>query len=128
MTIDITHGLPTKPAAASTARAPQDSDKAKTPTPATPEVDEIATENAGTGTVDPARLAEAVRRANLTAELFSAENRGVRFEVSEPTQHVVVKVLDEDEETIVRQFPPEEFLAASARLRELRNVLVDRTA
>ena len=128
MAIDITQSLPTKPAAASTARAPQDSDRAKSPAPATPEADEDATENAGAETVDPARLAEAVRRANKTAELFSAENRGLRFEVNEPTQHVVVKVLDEDEERVVRQFPPDEFLEASARLRELRSVLVDRVA
>lgn len=128
MAIDISQSLTAKPAAASTARAPQDSDKAKSPAPATPEADVTATENASAETVDPARLAEAVRRANQTAELFAAENRGLRFEVDEPTQRVVVKVLNQDDETVVRQFPPDEFLAASERLRELRSVLVDRMA
>lgn len=124
--MDITHGLPARPAAASTARAPQDSDKSKQPTPATPDEDVAATENAGAETIDPARLAEAVRRANMTAKLFSAENRSVRFEVNDETQRVVVKVMNRDDETVVRQFPPDEFLAASARLRELRSMLVDR--
>ena len=78
--------------------------------------------------MDPARLAEVIRRANASAELFSTEHRNVRFEINETTQRVVVKVLDEESETVVRQYPPEEFLEMAARLREFRNVLVDKTA
>ena len=129
MAIDISHSLPARQTGGgSAARTPQDSDGARTPTPAVPEADALATENAGTETVDPARLAQAVRRANESAQTFAPENRGLRFEVSESTDHVVVKVLDEDEERVVRQFPPEEFLKVSAQLRELRTGLVDKIA
>ena len=128
MAMDITKSLPTRPAAAHTARAAGDADNSKSPSPATPENDEVATENVGRSEVDPARLAEVIRRANASAELFSTEHRNVRFEINETTQRVVVKVLDEDSETVVRQFPPEEFLEMAARLRAFRNVLVDKTA
>ena len=128
MAMDITKSLPTRPAAAHTARAAGDSDKSTVPAPATPENDAVATENVGADALDPARLAEVIRRANASAELFSTEHRNVRFEINETTQRVVVKVLDQDNETVVRQYPPEEFLEMAARLREFRNVLVDKTA
>lgn len=127
MAIDISQGLPAR-AAATTARSPADPDKSRAPAPATSEKDDLESENAGTGAVDPARLAEVVRRANATVEMFAAENRGVRFEISEPTNHVVVTVIDEDEKRIVRQFPPEGFLKVAERLHEFRRLLVDEVA
>ena len=127
MGINITQTLPTKPNTASSSRTAADSDKSRVLAPAVPEAVETATENAGPQ-IDPARLAEVVGRANAAAEMFSAENRGVNFSVNEETQHVVVRVVDEDEERVVRQFPPDEFLKMADRLQDLRNVIFDSVA
>ncbi len=120
MAIEVSQPLTTRPGL-TTARAAEDPEKTPQPAPAPRSEDEDRADHA-VEEVDPARLGEAVERANRATESLASSGRLVRFEVHEPTGDVVVKVLEEESEEIVRQIPPEEFLAMA---HQLRSVLLD---
>jgi len=127
MALDVSQVTSNK-AGPTTARAPEDPEKATRPAPAVREEDEAQEENLVPTEIDPARLAEAVKRANQMTEALAADSRMLRFEVFEATGDVVVKVLAEESEEIVRQMPSEEFLRMASKLRDFRSLLLDRVA
>ena len=53
-------------------------------------------------------------------------NVGLRFSVHEPTGRTVVRVVDKETETLIREIPPEEFLNLAARLDEMIGILFDK--
>ncbi|MCP4645870.1 MAG: flagellar protein FlaG [bacterium] len=64
------------------------------------------------------------------AEAFSGAlgllNRGLRFEVDDETNAVIVHVIDRETQEVIRQIPPEEFVNLAHRLAEFVGLLFDR--
>lgn len=55
-------------------------------------------------------------------------NYSVRFEMNEPTNQMVIHLLDAKSGEEIRQIPPEELLTITQRLNDLRGNLVDTTS
>ncbi len=68
-------------------------------------------------------LTEAVESLNKAVE---AVDRGLEFEIHEPTQRILVRVMDKAQDEVIREVPPEKILDLVAELRELVGILVDR--
>jgi uncharacterized FlaG/YvyC family protein len=62
------------------------------------------------------------------SQQFRNTNTSLNFSVDEATQSLVVKVIDSDSETVIRQIPPEEILAIRARIQELLGAIFDKEA
>lgn len=58
-------------------------------------------------------------------ELTDNGNYSVRFELNEPTNQMVIQLLDARSGEQIRQIPPEELITVSQRLSDLRGNLVD---
>ena len=128
MALDISNVSPSRPTPA-TARAADDPEGPRQPPPVVRQEDEDRQDSGGkTDPVDPARIADAVERANRATESLATDNRTLRFQVDEGTGNVVMQVLDGNSDKVVRQIPPEEFLEVAARLRELKSLLLDTVA
>lgn len=69
---------------------------------------------------------EAVLRelANVTA----AFNRRLSFSMNEKLGQVVVKVIDNDTDTVIREIPPAEIQTVHERIREVIGILFDQRA
>ena len=61
-------------------------------------------------------------------QLTDNGNYSVRFEMNEPTNQMVIHLLDAKSGEEIRQIPPEELLTISQRLNDLRGNLVDTTS
>ncbi|MEZ4483762.1 MAG: flagellar protein FlaG [Syntrophotaleaceae bacterium] len=61
-------------------------------------------------------------------QLTDNGNYSVRFEMNEPTQQMVIHLLDAKSGEEIRQIPPEELLTISKRLNDLRGNIVDTTS
>ena len=70
----------------------------------------------------PEELQQAIADLQDTAMIF---DRRLSFRVDEPTQRVVVNVIDTTTNEIIREIPPERVLEIAARLREFIGMLVD---
>lgn len=68
----------------------------------------------------PGELARVVEQMNETARIFS---HALQFQVSE--DRVVVRVIDTESGSIVREIPPEKLLEAFGRLEKLVGLLLD---
>lgn len=67
------------------------------------------------------RLNDSVKTIN---ETFKTINSSVRFSVDPDTQRQVVKVMDMDTDTVIRQFPSEEVLSIAKALDKLQGLLI----
>ncbi len=67
-------------------------------------------------------LRNAVREANNISIL---QNRRLNFSIDEATDRVVVKVIDEDTDEVVRQIPREEMLRLAAHFKETNSLIYD---
>lgn len=71
--------------------------------------------------LQPGELARIVEKMNETVKIF---NHALEFQVAE--DRVIVRVVDTESGTIVREIPPESFLDAFNRMEQLLGVLLDR--
>jgi len=55
-------------------------------------------------------------------------NRSIRFSYDQEIHRVIVKVTEQESDTVVRQIPPEDYLNMIARFREMFGVVFDETA
>jgi flagellar protein FlaG len=55
-------------------------------------------------------------------------NRALRFSIHEDTQRIMVKVVDVQNDEVIKEIPPEEVLDTVARIREMIGLLVDKRA
>lgn len=60
-----------------------------------------------------------------SARLF---NVGLKFNINEDTDRVIVSVVNKDTEEVIRQIPPEEVVDLAKRLNEMAGVLFNQTA
>jgi len=68
------------------------------------------------------KLNDAVDKMNREAE---ARNLALRFEMHEDSGRWMVKIIDKDEDEIIREVPPEKLLDIAAHIREMTGLLVD---
>lgn len=74
---------------------------------------------------EPRRIVQAVELANAAAELF---DRRISFNYDERINQVIVRVIRESTEEVIRQIPPEEMVELMAKLRkDLRGLLLNST-
>lgn len=62
-------------------------------------------------------------KLELKTEQFS--NRGIRFEIEDKLDIVLIKIIDKETEEVIRQIPPEEIIELLKNLNE-RGLLVDK--
>ncbi len=55
-------------------------------------------------------------------------NRALRFSVHEDTQRIIVRVVNQNTEEVIKELPPEAVLDTVARIREMIGLLVDERA
>lgn len=85
-------------------------------------------------TQQPEKPAEAGQQENMKdlVERFRSQvqsiQRDLSFSVDDSTGDVVVKVIDGDSGTVVRQIPSEEILRLTERLDEMRSLLFEAKA
>jgi flagellar protein FlaG len=72
-----------------------------------------------------ARVAEAVEAINAHLQRVS---RNLKFSVDQDSGRVVVKVVDQETDTVIRQMPSEEALAISHALDKLQGLIIERKA
>jgi flagellar protein FlaG len=73
----------------------------------------------------PANLEAALRDIKRVSEAF---NRRLSFSVNEKLGQVVVKVIDNDTDKVVREIPPSELQRVYERIREAIGLLFDQSA
>lgn len=73
----------------------------------------------------PADLQETIRDIQRVSEAF---NRRLSFSVNEKIGQVVVKVIDNDTDKVVREIPPTELQHVYERIREAIGLLFDKSA
>jgi uncharacterized FlaG/YvyC family protein len=73
----------------------------------------------------PADLKTAIRDLQRVSEAF---NRRLTFSLNEKLGQVVVKVIDNDTDKVVREIPPTELQHVYERIREVIGLLFDKSA
>ena len=68
------------------------------------------------------KLNDAVDKMNREAE---ARNLALRFEMHEDSGRWLVKIIDKNEDEIIREVPPEKLLDLAAHIQEMTGLLVD---
>nr|AGS52120.1 flagellar protein FlaG protein [uncultured bacterium contig00034] len=68
-------------------------------------------------------LEKAIEQINKSISSYS---RAMEISVHEKTQRIMVKVLDTEENKVIRELPPEKVLDAFARTLELAGILIDK--
>jgi len=73
----------------------------------------------------PVDLRTAIRDIQRVSEAF---NRRLSFSINEKLGQIVVKVIDNDTDTVVREIPPTELQHVYERIREAIGLLFDKSA
>jgi len=66
---------------------------------------------------------EAMQRITNTAKMF---HRKIHLEIDRDLNIVVVKIVDEDTDKVIRQIPPEELIELSKHAEQLKGILIDK--
>ena len=66
--------------------------------------------------------------AQINQVLRAQNNNSLRFEIDRPSGKTVVRVIDEDTNEVVRQFPSEEVLAIARAIPPISGALIRDTA
>jgi flagellar protein FlaG len=66
--------------------------------------------------------------AEFLSESANLFNVGLKFNINEDTDRVIVSVVNKDTEEVIRQIPPEEVVDLAKRLNEMAGVLFNQTA
>jgi flagellar protein FlaG len=70
----------------------------------------------------------AARRADRLQVAMDRFNRSVNFRIDQETGINVITIRDRNTDEIIRQYPPDEFLALAARLDEMRGLFFEEVA
>ena len=71
-------------------------------------------------------IEQAVDDANLLADTFP--DHRISFAVADGSEEVVVRVIDNETDEVVRQVPPQEFLEMVAKVEQMVGLFFDRLA
>jgi flagellar protein FlaG len=80
---------------------------------------------AGRAMEEPADLKTMIRDLQRVSETF---NRRLSFSLNEKLGQVIVKVIDNDTDKVVREIPPTELQHVYERIREVIGLLFDKSA
>ena len=64
--------------------------------------------------------------ASNLEQISIAFNRRLKFEISETSKEVIVKVIDNETDKVIRELPPEELQRLHSRVEETIGFLIDR--
>jgi len=99
---------------------------ARTPLPAAPlPAAPVATEMQPTAPVDTKAVKDAAKAANDAAKAIGSE---ISFAVDEDTGKTVVRVVDKQSGTLIRQIPSQEMLEIAQALDRLQGLLIRNSA
>ena len=102
--------------------APVHSNTAKRDRPKSPQqVQEIA--NPLDSSVSTEFIERTLDQINKSISFY---NREMRISVHEKTQRIMVKVMDTDNHTVIREIPPEKVLDSFAQTLQLAGILLDK--
>ena len=73
--------------------------------------------------VNPDDLIKAVNNVNKAFETF---NQGLRFKVDDETDHLIVQIVNQETDEVVKEIPSKEVLELEAQLREMVGVFLDK--
>jgi flagellar protein FlaG len=68
-------------------------------------------------------LEEAVEKANQTMETYRTE---LRFKVHEGSGEMMVKVINAEDDTVIREIPPENILDFVAHVKKMLGIIIDK--
>lgn len=68
-------------------------------------------------------LGKAVSQLNDTMEAYTT---GLRFEIHEKSGEMMVKVINEEDDTVIREIPPEKVLDMVAHFKRILGIIVDK--
>ena len=71
----------------------------------------------------PQVLEEAVDKANRTLETYGTE---LRFSIHEASGEVMVKVINTEDDSVVREIPPERVLDFVANVKKMLGIIIDK--
>lgn len=77
------------------------------------------------GSHTEAQVIEAIEHAN---NAFRIVNTRFEFSIHEETKAIMVKVIDEDTQELIREIPPERILDLVAKMWELAGIILDERA
>lgn len=77
---------------------------------------------------DPSDLAAITRAATKVGEVLDSMDSRLKIEVDNETGRVVVKVVQQDSDKVIRQIPPEELLQLERYLASLKGMLLQEQA
>jgi len=69
------------------------------------------------------QLIEAIEKANAT---LKGVNTSFKFSIHETTKEIVVQVINNDTQEVIREIPPKKILDMVAKMWELAGIIVDR--
>mgnify|MGYP000978763859 CR=1 FL=1 len=68
---------------------------------------------------------------NITKEMnnfMDMLDTNIRFTIHQPTNTLVVQIMDAKDQRVIKEFPPQEFLDTIARIRDYVGMLLDKKA
>ena len=77
---------------------------------------------------DPSDLAAITRAATKVGEVLDSMDSRLKIKVDDETGRVVVKVVQQDSDKVIRQIPPEELLQLERYLASLKGMLLQEQA
>ncbi len=75
-----------------------------------------------TGKEEKDKTLEAIEQANKHLRIY---NRRLEYEIHEATNHIMVKVIDAEDDKIIREIPSEKILDMVGRIWDVAGILVD---
>lgn len=72
--------------------------------------------------VDDHKVIEAIEKANKQFKTF---DRKLEFSIHEKTKQIMVKVINTDDDTVIREIPSEKILDMVAKIWEMSGIFVD---
>ncbi len=68
---------------------------------------------------------EVERQARALEETFQAFNHRIRLSVNEEINQIIIKVVDDETDTVIKEIPAEEIQRMTAKIRQMIGLLVD---
>jgi len=74
----------------------------------------------------PIPLRDVVQKTEAINEFLEAMDAAIRFKVHQKTNELIVQVVDQSNNKVLKEFPPHEFLDTMAAIRNYVGILLDK--
>ena len=75
---------------------------------------------------EPADLQEVTQMTEAMNKFIQAMNANIRFLIHQETNQIMVQVVDQTDNKVLKEFPPHEFLDTMAAIRDYVGILLDK--